>query len=154
MMIEDHLNLMGDNPLYGPNLDQLGPRFLDLSEAYSKNCLELFKAVAQEQSIPIHMGVYAGLLGPCYETPAEVRMLRVLGADAVGMSTVPETIAANHLGVKVVGISCITNLSTGLSSVKLSHKEVIENSALGTHKMKRLINQALPRIANPTEEGS
>jgi purine-nucleoside phosphorylase len=148
MLIEDHLNLMGDNPLKGPNLSQLGPRFPDLSEAYSKACLEVMKSTAKELEMPIQKGIYGGLLGPTYETPAEVRMLRVLGADAVGMSTVPETIAANHLGVQVVGISCITNLAAGLSPHKLSHLEVIEISKKGGEKLCRLLAAAIPRLAH------
>jgi purine-nucleoside phosphorylase len=148
MLIEDHLNLMGDNPLKGPHLPELGPRFPDLCEAYDKTCLEIFKTAAQELEISVHTGVYAGLLGPCYETPAEVRMLRILGADAVGMSTVPETIAANHSGVRVTGLSCLTNLAAGLSPVKLSHQEVMETSAASVEKIKKLLLSALPRMAN------
>lgn len=148
MLIEDHLNLMGDNPLKGPNLAQLGPRFPDLSEAYSKTCLEILEKTAQEESIPFHRGVYAGLLGPTYETPAEIRMFRALGADAVGMSTVPETIAANHLGVRVAGISCITNLAAGMSPNKLTHQEVIENSRIGAEKIKKLLRAAIPRLVH------
>jgi purine-nucleoside phosphorylase len=148
MIITDHLNLMGDNPLKGPNLTQLGPRFPDLSEAYSKTCVETLLRTGQELGIPLHTGVYAGLLGPTYETPAEVRMLRGLGADAVGMSTVPESIAANHLGVRVAGISCITNLAAGLSPQKLTHQEVIENSHLGATKMALLLESAIPRLVH------
>lgn len=146
MIITDHLNLMGDNPLKGPNLAQLGPRFPDLTEAYSRECVETLKATAAELSIPIHDGVYAGLLGPTYETPAEVRMLRTLGADAVGMSTVPESIAANHLGVRVAGISCVTNLAAGLSMQKLTHQEVIDNSLIGAENMKKLLEKAVPKL--------
>lgn len=147
MFIEDHLNLMGDNPLKGPNLAKLGPRFPDLSEAYSKACLDILKTSAKELKIPFQTGVYAGLLGPTYETPAEVRMLRTLGADAVGMSTVPETIAANHLGVRVLGVSCITNLAAGLTSQKLSHTEVIDNSNLLAEKLTQLILHAIGKLA-------
>ena len=150
MIIEDHINLMGDNPLKGPNLAQLGPRFPDLSEAYNKACVEILKKSAEELNQPIHSGVYAGLLGPTYETPAEVRMLRTLGADAVGMSTVPETIAANHLGVRVAGLSCITNLAAGLSAHKLTHQEVIDNSRLGATKMAKLLDLAIPRLVQTT----
>jgi purine-nucleoside phosphorylase len=146
MLIEDHLNLMGDNPLKGPNLAQLGPRFPDLTEAYHKGCLAALKATAAELDISVQTGVYAGLLGPTYETPAEVRMLRGLGADAVGMSTVPETIAANHLGVRVAGISCITNLAAGLSPHKLTHQEVMEVSKSGAEKMQRLISAAVSKM--------
>lgn len=148
MLIEDHLNLMGDNPLMGPNLAQLGPRFPDLSEAYSAQCLSVFKKCAEEMSIAVHQGVYAGLLGPTYETPAEIRMFRILGADAVGMSTVPESIAANHLGVRVAGVSCITNLGAGLSPQKLTHQEVIENSRASAAKLKKLLESAVPRLVH------
>jgi purine-nucleoside phosphorylase len=146
MLIEDHLNLMGDNPLKGPNLSELGPRFPDLSEAYHRECLNSMRSTATELDIAVHTGVYAGLLGPTYETPAEVRMLRTLGADAVGMSTVPETIAANHLGVRVAGLSLITNFAAGLSPHKLSHQEVIDTSKMAAEKMKRLLIHAIPRI--------
>ena len=148
MIIDDHINLMGDNPLKGAHLAQLGPRFPDLSEAYSKTCVEILRVTAEELDIPITTGVYAALLGPTYETPAEVRMLRTLGADAVGMSTVPESIAANHLGVRVAGISCITNLAAGLSAQKLAHKEVIENSLIGAEKLKRLLQVSIPRLVH------
>jgi purine-nucleoside phosphorylase len=147
MLIEDHLNLMGDNPLKGPNL-ALGPRFPDLTEAYNRECREIIQSTAKALEIPFQKGVYAGLLGPTYETPAEVRMLRTLGADAVGMSTVPESIAANHLGVRVTGISCITNLAAGLSPHKLSHQEVMEVSQIGAEKMKRLLTEVLPQLAH------
>lgn len=155
MIITDHLNLMGDNPLKGPNLAQLGPRFPDLSEAYSKICVETFLTTASELEIPVHSGIYAGLLGPTYETPAEIRMLRTLGADAVGMSTVPESIAANHLGVRVAGVSCITNLAAGLSTHRLSHAEVIQNSQISVSKLARLLEGAVPRLVHrPTSQGN
>jgi purine-nucleoside phosphorylase len=147
MIIEDHINLMGDNPLKGPNIAELGPRFPDLSEAYFKEGIELLKGVAAELNMPVYGGVYAGLLGPTYETPAEIRMLRTLGAEAIGMSTVPETIAANHLGVRVAGVSCITNLAAGSTPQKLSHQEVIENSLLGAVKLQKLLEKAIPRLA-------
>ena len=146
MVIEDHLNLMGDNPLKGPNIAELGPRFPDMTEAYSKECNEILHATAQEIGMPVHTGVYAGVLGPTYETPAEIRMLRGLGADSLGMSTVPETIAANHLGVRVCGVSCITNLAAGLSHQKLTHQEVMENSLIGAEKLKKLLARAIPRL--------
>jgi len=147
MLIEDHINLMGDNPLMGPNIAELGPRFPDLTEAYNRRCLESFEATGKELGIETYRGVYAGVLGPTYETPAEVRMLRTLGADAVGMSTVPEAIAGNHLGVRVAGVSCITNLAAGLSGRKLTHQEVVENGKLGAGKLQKLIEASIPRIA-------
>jgi purine-nucleoside phosphorylase len=148
MVIEDQINLMGDNPLKGPNLAQLGPRFPDLSEAYSRDCVKVLNQAAEDEKIPVHHGVYCGLLGPTYETPAEVRMLRTLGADSVGMSTVPEAIAANHLGVRVCGVSLITNLAAGLSPQKLSHQEVMENSKLGVEKLSRLLVRAIPQLTH------
>ncbi|MEK7690851.1 MAG: purine-nucleoside phosphorylase [Bdellovibrionota bacterium] len=148
MVIEDHLNLMGDNPLRGKQIAQLGPRFPDLTEAYSRECLALMESAGREIGIPLHRGVYAGLLGPTYETPAEVRMLRTLGADAVGMSTVPEAIAAIHLGVRVVGVSCITNLAAGMTGNKLTHAEVIEISKIGAEKMGRLFELVIPRLTH------
>ena len=147
MLIEDHVNLMGDNPLKGPNLAQFGPRFPDMSEAYSRACNTIFHDVAKEQGFSLHQGVYAGVLGPTYETPAEIRMLRTIGADAVGMSTVPEAIAANHLGVRVAGVSCITNLAAGLSTQKVTHEEVMQNSKLGSDRLTRLLENSIPKIA-------
>lgn len=137
MLIKDHINLMGDNPLKGGNFDFLGPRFLDMTEAYSHRLREMALDVAEKQGIELRRGIYAGLSGPTYETPAEIRMLRTLGADAVGMSTVPEVIAANHMSLEVLGISCISNAAAGLTSRKLSHQEVIETT-----------EQAKPRFVN------
>ncbi|MCC7441748.1 MAG: purine-nucleoside phosphorylase [Bdellovibrionales bacterium] len=147
MLIEDHINLMGDNPLKGPHLAELGPRFPDMSEAYNRGCVSVIAAAAAEESLSVHRGVYAGLLGPTYETPAEVRMLRAMGADAVGMSTVPESIAANHLGVQVAGISAITNLAAGASPNRLTHAEVIENSRECAEKMALILKRAVPRLS-------
>jgi purine-nucleoside phosphorylase len=145
MLIKDHLNLMGNNPLKGANLAFLGPRFLDMTEAYSMRLRELAVDVAEDQGIELRRGVYAGLSGPTYETPAEVRMLRTLGADAVGMSTVPEVIAANHMGMEVLGISCISNVAAGLSSKKLSHQEVMETTEQAkprfVHLLKGILNE-------------
>lgn len=146
MVIEDHLNLMGDNPLKGPNLSELGPRFPDMTEAYSKDCISVINESAKELGIPLQHGVYVGLLGPTYETPAEVRMLRVLGGDAVGMSTVPETIAANHLGVRVCGLACITNLAAGMSPAKLTHQEVVDNSKASVGKLDLLLGKVVPKL--------
>lgn len=146
MIIEDHINLMGDNPLKGPNIAELGPRFPDMTEAYDRACRAELERAGADLSIPLHHGVYGGVLGPTYETPAEIRMLRTLGADAIGMSTVPETIAANHLGVRVAGVSVITNMGAGLSSNKLTHQEVIDNSKLGADKLRRLLERAIPSM--------
>ncbi|HKU40807.1 MAG TPA: purine-nucleoside phosphorylase [Polyangiales bacterium] len=131
MLIEDHLNLTGHNCLAGPNDARLGPRFPDLSDAYDPELRSLAAGVAGRLGIAVERGIYAGLLGPNYETPAEIRMLATLGAHAVGMSTVQEVIAARHMGARVLGISCITNLAAGLSPHKLSHAEV-EATALAT----------------------
>jgi purine-nucleoside phosphorylase len=134
MAVTDHLNLAGYNPLIGPNDERLGPRFPDMSHAYDPVYLGVLKAAAAAEGVDLKQGVYASLAGPSYETPAEIRMLRTLGADAVGMSTVPEVIVAVHMGVKVTGISCITNLAAGIGQQKLSHDEVAEtaNQVKGT----------------------
>lgn len=128
MIISDHINFTGVNALHGPNEDAFGPRFPDMSDPYAKELRELLRAVASERGIEVKEGVYAGVAGPAYETPAEVRMLRTLGGDAVGMSTVPEVTVANHCGMKVAGISCITNYAAGLSDTKLHHDEVKETA--------------------------
>lgn len=128
MLISDHINLTGRNPLVGPNDDELGARFPDMSEAYSKRLRAAAQQIAGEQGFALQEGVYVGLTGPSYETPAEIRMLRTLGADAVGMSTVAEVIAARHSGIEVVGISCITNMASGILDQPLSHTEVMETA--------------------------
>ncbi len=124
MVVTDHLNLMGKNPLSGPNDEQLGPRFPDMSEAYDRSFRDLAREAGREAGVHLHEGVYAAMLGPSYETPAEIAMLRAIGADAVGMSTVPETIAMRHMAVRVGCISCITNLAAGLGQATLDHAEV------------------------------
>lgn len=157
MIITDHINLMGDNPLRGPHLKEMGPRFPDLSEAYNRECQEVLRRAAARVGIELREGVYAALSGPTYETPAEVRMLRTLGADAVGMSTVPESIAANHLGVRVAAISCITNLAAGITPRKLTHAEVMENAGKATGKLLALLDEAipdLPHVQKPSKERS
>lgn len=126
MLITDHLNLTGANPLRGENDGRLGPRFPDMSDAYDREVRETIVAAARELELELKQGVYAGMAGPTYETPAEVRMVQIIGGDAVGMSTVPEVIAANHSGMRVGGISCITNLAAGLGQEKLDHAEVKE----------------------------
>jgi purine-nucleoside phosphorylase len=128
MLISDHINFMGVNPLRGPNVEVLGVRFPDMSDAYPEALRELAKDVARSQNIDLKEGVYLALSGPTYETPAEIRAFRVLGADAVGMSTVPEVIAMSHMGVPVLGISCITNMAAGILKQKLSHQEVIDTT--------------------------
>lgn len=139
LLLEDHLNLTGQNPLVGPNDDALGPRFPDLSDAYDAELRALATRVAAELSLPLPSGIYAGLLGPTYETPAEIRMLRALGASAVGMSTVLETIALRHLGARVLGLSCITNLAAGLGTEKLSHDEVAREAGKARVSFENLV---------------
>lgn len=128
MIIEDHINLMGTNPLIGPNEQGLGPRFPDMTEAYSLSLREQLAKVLTRSKLKFHRGIYCALSGPTYETPAEVRYLRMIGGSAVGMSTVPEVIVANHMGIKVCGISCITNKAAGISQQKLSHTEVTDTA--------------------------
>jgi purine-nucleoside phosphorylase len=128
MIIEDHINLMGTNPLMGPNIKELGPRFPDMTEAYDKQLTTQMEDVLQKQGTRFHKGIYCGVSGPTYETPAEVRYLKMIGGKAVGMSTVPESIAANHLGLRVAALSCITNLAAGISNRKLSHSEVTDTA--------------------------
>jgi purine-nucleoside phosphorylase len=147
MAITDHLNLAGYNPLIGPNEDGLGPRFPDMTEAYAPALRGLLHQSAKALGLTLREGVYACLAGPSYETPAEIRMLRTLGADAVGMSTVPEVIAAAHMGVRVAGISCMTNLAAGIAQHKLSHEEVglVASRVRGTFT--RLLELFLPEVA-------
>ena len=128
MIIDDHINLMGANPLVGPNDDRLGPRFPDMTEVYSTRLRGMADAAAKARGVAVTHGVYAALHGPSYETPAEIRYLRGIGADAVGMSTVPEAIAARHMGVEVLGISCITNMAAGILPQPLQHDEVLETA--------------------------
>ena len=122
--INDHINLTGRNPLQGPNIAELGPRFPDMTQAYDPSLIEVMHEVAKSHHVNMKTGVYCSVLGPSYETPAEIRMLRTIGGDMVGMSTVPEVIAANHLGLKVAGVACITNYAAGIKAEKLSHADV------------------------------
>jgi purine-nucleoside phosphorylase len=148
VLISDHINLQGCNPLVGPNDDTLGPRFPDMSEAYSRAWRETAKQVATELCVPISVGVYAAMMGPSYETPAEIRFLRIIGADVVGMSTVPEVIVANHMGMKCLGISCVTNMAAGvLPDTKINHEEVLETGAMVRDTLVRLLKALLPRLA-------
>jgi purine-nucleoside phosphorylase len=147
VLISDHINLQGSNPLAGPNDDSLGPRFPDMSEAYSRDYREKAKQVAVELCIPMPEVVYAAMLGPSYETPAEIRYLRAIGADVVGMSTVPEVIVANHMGMKVLGISCVTNMAAGvIPQQKISHEEVLETGAMVRDTLVRFLKALLPRL--------
>jgi purine-nucleoside phosphorylase len=145
MIISDHLNL-GQNPLIGPNDANLGPRFPDMSEAYTKELRTLAKDVASELKISIKEGVYVGMTGPSYETPAEIRMLRTLGGDAVGMSTVPEVIVASHSKLKVLGISCISNMAAGILDQPLTHDEVMETTEKVKADFLSLVKQIVKKI--------
>ncbi|MFN4986308.1 MAG: purine-nucleoside phosphorylase [Ignavibacteria bacterium] len=146
MLIDDHINLLGDNPLIGPNLDQLGPRFPDMSEPYSRRLLDLAESTALELGIKVYRGVYVAVTGPCMETRAEYRFLRGIGADVVGMSTVPECIVARHMGMQVLGVSIVTDecFPDSLQPVSLEH--VLEAAAMAEPKMTSLITHVLPRI--------
>ena len=146
VLISDHINLQGSNPLCGPNDDTLGPRFPDMSEAYSREYRRIAREVATDLCIHLPEGVYAAMLGPSYETPAEIRYLRAIGADLVGMSTVPEVIAANHMGMKVLAISCVTNMAAGVLPQKLSHEEVLEAGAMVAETLVRFLKALLPRL--------
>jgi purine-nucleoside phosphorylase len=128
MLIDDHINLLGSNPLVGANDERFGPRFPDMTEVYSSRLRALAREAAAAKGIPVEHGVYVGVHGPSYETPAEIRAFRTLGADAVGMSTVPEAIAARHMGLEVLGISCITNMAAGVNPEPLQHDEVMETA--------------------------
>ncbi|MGO3732194.1 MAG: purine-nucleoside phosphorylase [Vagococcus sp.] len=145
MLITDQINFTGDNPLMGINEDDLGPRFPDMSEAYDKEYGDVAKKVANDLKITLQKGVYMGFSGPTYETPAEVRMARLLGADAVGMSTVPEVIVANHMSMRVLGITCVTNLAAGMQA-NLNHEEVVETTERVKADFKELVKQTLERI--------
>lgn len=147
MLIEDHINLTGTSCLVGENEDELGVRFPDMSEAYDRSLRAIADEVAAARGLMLARGVYAGLLGPSYETPAEVRMMCRVGADAVGMSTVLEVIAAKHMGMRVLGISCITNLAAGISATPLSHDEVTETAARVRGQFEGLLRGVLERLA-------
>ncbi len=146
VLISDHINLQGVNPLVGANEDDLGPRFPDMSEAYSLAYREIAKATAAELGVSLSEGVYAALSGPSYETPAEIRYLRTIGADLVGMSTVPEVIVANHMSMKVLAISCVTNMGAGVLPQKINHEEVLETGAKVRDTLVLLLKTLLPRL--------
>ncbi len=143
MLLADHINFSGANPLIGPNLDSFGPRFPDMSDLYCKALRQAIRQKAAAAGIDTQEGVYAMYSGPNYETPAEIRMFRILGADVVGMSTVPEALVAGQCGMAVVGISCVTNMAAGVLPVKLSHAEVMETAALVHDKFQNLLNIVL-----------
>lgn len=146
MIITDHVNFMGSNPLIGKNYEEFGPRFPDMSEAYNRDLIKLTEQVAAENGIIIRKGVYAAFSGPSFETPAEIRMISRNGADAVGMSTVPEVIVANQMGIPVLGISCITNMAAGILPQPLSHSEVMETAEIVKPFFKGLIRGIVEKL--------
>lgn len=146
MMITDQIAVGVPNPLVGPNLEELGDRFPDMSEVYSKRIREVIRKSAEECGISLQEGVYVQLTGPSYETPAEVRMCRIWGGDAVGMSTACEAMAARHMGMEIGGISCITNLAAGLSDKKLDHKEVQETADRVSLQFKELVTKIIEKV--------
>ena len=151
MLITDHINLMGMNPLRGPHNEAFGDRFPDLTYAYHPEERRVFESVAQRLHIPLQQGVYAGFSGPSYETPAEIRMVQMLGADAVGMSTIPEAIVATQMGIRVSGVSCITNLAAGMSGAKLTHEDVMETANRVKNQFITLINGVIQAFAHTAE---
>ena len=152
VVITDHLNLQGQNPLAGPNDERYGPRFPDMSQAYWKPYREMALQAAKKLGKTLYQGVYAGLLGPSYETPAEIRYLRTIGADLVGMSTIPEVIAARHMGVKVLAISCVTNMAAGIIDQPITHDEVLETGERVKGDFLALLQAVLPEIAKDVKE--
>lgn len=146
MVISDHLNLMGVNPLRGPHDNRFGERFPDMSEVYTRDYQEIAVAEGQAMGLELRRGIYAALSGPSYETPAEIRMMRILGADAVGMSTVPEAIVARQMGIKVLGISCITNMAAGVVGDPINHQEVMETGERVRDTFKELLKRIIPKL--------
>jgi purine-nucleoside phosphorylase len=148
VLIRDHINLQGANPLVGLNDDRFGVRFPDMTHAYKRSYRDMAKEEAAKQGMTLHEGVYAALLGPSYETPAEIKYLRIIGADLVGMSTAFEVIAARHMGIKVLAISCVTNMAAGILDQPLSHQEVMETGERVKSSFEALLRAALPRVQN------
>ena len=148
MLITDHINLFGTNPLIGLNDERLGARFPDMTEPYSLRLIEQADAAAKELGLTLQRGVYAGLTGPCYETAAEIRFLDRIGADAVGMSTVPEVIAARYLGMEVLGISCVTNMATGIAKVKHAHAEVVRIANAASERFCAVVAATVARLGS------
>jgi len=147
VLISDHINLQGTNPLVGPNDETVGPRFPDMTEAYSRRFREIARATARELGFEMPEGVYAAMLGPSYETPAEIRFLRTIGADLVGMSTVPEVIVASHMGLRSLAVSCVTNMAAGILPQKINHDEVLETGRQVRDRLVNFLKVVLPRIA-------
>jgi purine-nucleoside phosphorylase len=153
VVISDHINLQGQNPLMGANDERFGPRFPDMTQAYWKPYREMTLEAARKLGKTIHEGVYAGLLGPSYETPAEIRYLRTIGADLVGMSTIPEAIAARHMGIRVLGISCVTNMAAGILDQPLDHQEVLDTAERVKDDFVALLRAVLEEVAKDAEAG-
>ncbi len=147
VVIKDHINLQGQNPLVGAEEERFGPRFIDMTEAYSRDYRRIALHAARKVGIDIREGIYVGLLGPSYETPAEIRFLRTIGADLVGMSTVPEVIVARQMGIKVLAISCVTNMAAGILDKPLSHEEVLETGRRVAGQFTALLREVIPEIA-------
>jgi purine-nucleoside phosphorylase len=145
--VYDHINFMGINPLAGRNNEKWGPRFPDMSYAYDREYLEMLESAAAEEKISLRKGVYIAFSGPSYETPAEIRMARVMGADIVGMSTIPEVITANHMNIRVAAVSCVANFAAGVKPEKLRHQEVLDGMARAAGSMKRLLCAFLRNIS-------
>ncbi len=152
VVIADHINLQGHNPLVGPNDDRWGTRFPDMTQAYWKPYREIVLLAAHRLGMTVYQGVYAGLLGPSYETPAEIRYLRTIGADLVGMSTIPEVIVARHMGIKVLAISCVTNMAAGISDEVLDHEDVLKTADRVKGDFMALLRAVLPGIAGDVRE--
>ena len=153
VVIKDHINLQGQNPLVGPEDPNLGLRFIDMSEAYSKSYRQIALEAGKRLGIPLAEGVYAAVLGPSYETPAEIRFLRTIGADLVGMSTVPEVIVARQMGIKVLAISCVTNMAAGTTDAPINHEEVLEIGRKIAGQFKALLRDVIPVIARDASKG-
>lgn len=152
VLLSDHINFTGRNPVAGPNDERFGPRFFDMTEAYSKRLRRLAATVAERQGFPVAEGVYLSLLGPSFETPAEIRAFRAMGADLVGMSTVQEVIVARQMGIEVLGISCVTNLAAGIQSEPLSHEEVMETGRRVAARFSQLLTALVPAIYKETSQ--
>ena len=146
MLIRDHISVFAPNPLIGANMDELGLRFPDMSHVYDKDLQQIIRETAKENDIYLQEGIYTQLTGPSFESPAEIRMLRTLGCDAVGMSTVVEAIAANHMGMRICGISCISNLAAGMTDQPLNHEEVQEAADMAAPRFKKLVTESVKRF--------
>jgi purine-nucleoside phosphorylase len=153
VVIRDHINLQGGNPLMGPNDDRFGVRFIDMSEAYARDFRQIALEEGRRHKIAIYEGIYAAVSGPSYETPAEIRFLRTIGADLVGMSTVPEVIVARHSGIKVLAISCVTNMAAGILNQPINHAEVMETGARIRGQFVALLSSIIPRMAQSLASG-